>query len=76
MFASFAGVPGARGVLRAVHDVQGVPELGRPPLRLVHTPPHVSPSSAVPSELLVEMIKASFRATKRLSHNLCKSELR
>lgn len=75
MFASFAGFPGARGVLRAVHDVRGVPELGRPPLWLVHAPPHVSPSPAVPSELLVEMIKAAFRATNSLSCNLCKSKL-
>lgn len=75
MFASFAGVPGARGVLRAVHDLRGVPELGGPPLRLVHAPPHVSPALAISFELLVAMIKAPFKATKRLSRNLCKNEL-
>lgn len=69
MFGPFAGVPGARGVLRAVHDLRGVPELRRPPLRLVHAPPHVSPALAVAFSLQVVVIKSAFKVTKRLPRN-------
>ena len=75
MCASLAGVPGARGVLRAVHDLRQVPELGGPPLRLVHAPPHVSPALAVSLELRAVVRKAAPKAARHLSCGLYKSKL-